>query len=295
MKKMTLKLMPVLCLTLAGGSLSLAAIPAPVAPTAVSVFTETAKTQAIYNVLTFPARVESRVNAIVRSESEGAVTKVVKPLGSRVRRGETVAVIKHTDPVYEFAPMNVVASVSGVVNEVHITPGSLVQKGDSIVTVTDPAQLRVIIEVAALDLRAIHAGLKGELTIPGMNDALTAEVAGVSPSVDPMLGTAGCELHVSAADQNKIYSGMVGRVQFKVNQRQGYLIPDSALVYRGDSTFLRLVRAGKSVKIPVKLGERRQGQVEVLTGLTAGDVIINRASRFVADGAEVKVESATHE
>src|SRR5207253_1515153 len=113
------------------------------------------------------ARVESRVNAIVRSEAAGAVTKIVKPLGSRVRRGETVAIIKHTDPVYEYAPMAVVASVSGVVNEVHVTNGSLVNTGDPIVTVTDPAQLRVVIEVAALDLGMVRSGLKGDLFIPG--------------------------------------------------------------------------------------------------------------------------------
>ena len=86
----------------------------------VTVFTEKAAPHAIFNALTFPARVESKVNAIVRCEADGAVTRILKPLGSRVRRGETVAIIKHTDPVYEFAPLAVVASVSGVVNEVHI-------------------------------------------------------------------------------------------------------------------------------------------------------------------------------
>src|SRR6185437_9730544 len=157
------------------------AMAAPQPP--VSVFTSKAAIQPIYNELTFPARVESRVNAIIRSEAAGAVTQILKPLGSRVRRGETVAIIKHTDPVYEYAPMKVIASVSGVVSEVQVTLGSLVNSGDPIVTLTDPNQLRVVIEVAALDMPAVRAGLKGELVVAGLPLPLVAEVQGVSPSI----------------------------------------------------------------------------------------------------------------
>jgi multidrug efflux pump subunit AcrA (membrane-fusion protein) len=259
----------------------------------VSVVTEKAMLKPIFNLLTFPARVESKVNAVVRSEADGAVTEIIRQLGSRVRRGETIAIIKHTDPVYEFAPLSVIASICGVVNEVHVTPGSLVNKGDPIVTVTDPSHLRVMIEVAAYDLSAIRQGLKGEMTFPGVGQPLNAEVKGISPSIDPMLGTASCELQVAPNAQKSIVAGMVGRVQFKVNQRQGFLLPDFAIVYRGDNTFVRTVKDGKATKVPVKLGERRQGQVEILSGISSGDEVIERASRFVADGAPVKVEAAS--
>lgn len=262
------------------------------APAAVSVFTEKASLKPIFNILSFPARVESQVNAVIRSETEGAVTEIVKPLGSKVRRGETIAIIKHTDPVYVYAPHAVVAPVSGVVNEVLVTKGSLVNKGDAIVNITDPDHLRVMIEVAAPDLRSVRAGLKGELKVPGAGTPLTAEVKGVSPSIDPMLGTAPAELKVGSAEQKQIVAGMVGTVQFKVNQREGFLLPDYAIVYKGDEAFVRLVKDGKSNKVPVKLGEKRQGEVEVLTGLKSGDEIVSRASRFVPDGAAVQVESA---
>lgn len=257
-----------------------------------TVFTAKASPQAIFNILSFPARVESRVNASIKAESDGFVSEIVKPLGSRVRRGDTIAIIKHTDPVYEYAPLNVRASVAGVVNEVNVTPGSLVNKGDTIASVTDPNQIRVIIEVAALDVRSMSRGLTGDLTISGMAQTITTHIHGISPSVDPALGTATCELTISAADQKLVVPGMVGRVQFKVNQRAGFMLPDSAIVYRGDSTFVRLLENGHSKRVAVKLGEKRQGQVEVLTGIKNGDEIINRASRFVGEGEAVQVETA---
>jgi membrane fusion protein, multidrug efflux system len=212
-------------------------------------------------------------------------------LGSRVRRGEIVAIVKHTDPVYQYAPLNVIASVAGVVNEVQVTAGSLVNKGDAIVTITDPDQLRITLEVAAVDLKMIRAGLIGDITISGF-PTFKAEVQGVSPSVDPMLGTAACELKISSNDQKKIAPGMVGSVQFHVNQRIGYLLPDYAVVYRGDNTFVQVVEKGVTKRIAVQIGERRQGQVEIMTGLKDGDQVIDRASRFITEGEPVQVESA---
>lgn len=260
----------------------------------ITVFTQTAKPQQIFKVLTFPARVESKVNAVVRSESDGAVTEILKPLGSHVNRGETVAILRHTDPVYEYAPVAVVSSVSGVISDVAITKGSLVNKGDAILTITDPAQLRIKIEVTALDLNFVHRGLSGDLLIPGRPTPVAIAVSGVSPAIDPMLGTATAELTV-ISKKAAIASGMVGRVEFQVNRREGFLLPDYSIVYQGDKTFVRLVKDGKASKVPVQLGERNQGQVEVVKGLSAEDVVINRASRFVNDGAIVKVDSATAE
>lgn len=267
---------------------------AATAPAPIQVFTEKASAHSIFNILTYPARVESRVNAVVRSESDGAITKILRPLGSKVRRGEVIAVIKHMDPVYEYAPLNVIASVSGVINEVNVTLGSLVNRGDPIASITDPKQLRVIVEVAAVDLRSVQDGLKGSLKIPGIPDSITAEIQGISPSVDPMLGTATCELKVASADQKKILPGMVGSVQFKVNQRRGFLLPEYAVIYNGDETYIRLVENGKAKRVPVKIGEKRQGQVEILSGLKEGDQVIDRAARFLADGDAIQVET-THE
>src|ERR1044072_5685667 len=121
---------------------STAALAVPQNPA--TVFTEKISPQSISNILTYPARVESKVKAIVRAESDGVVTTILKPLGSKVLRGEVIAIVKHTDPVYQYAPLRVVAAIGGVVNEVHVTPGALVNKGDQVVTVTDPNQLRVI-------------------------------------------------------------------------------------------------------------------------------------------------------
>ena len=90
-----------LSLILFFGSLGLSSAPKPV-PT---VITHAAKLTDLSDILSYPARIESKVNSRLYSESDGVVTKIIAPLGSQVHRGSKIAIVRHTDPVYQYAPM----------------------------------------------------------------------------------------------------------------------------------------------------------------------------------------------
>lgn len=251
-----------------------------------------AKRAELFEVLTYPARVVPKVNANVLSESEGVVTKIHAPLGSRVVRGQKLLTVKHTDPVYQYAPVNITAPVTGVVSLVDVSEGSLIAKGQRVATVTDPNQIRVSVEIAAADLAAIRAGLTGELKLPGLTDPVAVRVRGVSPFVDPATGTASCELETTTAPNttSPIAPGIVGQVLFKVNNHQGFSLPDHAIVYKGGETFVRVVENDKAKYMPVKLGRRSRGLVEIATGLQEGAKVIERASAYISEGEKVTVE-----
>jgi multidrug efflux pump subunit AcrA (membrane-fusion protein) len=131
--------------------------------------------------------------------------------------------------------------------------------------------------------------------MPGSSQIFEAQVSGLSPSVDPMLGTASGELSMSVVNEKLLTPGLVGRVLFKVNQREGILLPENAVVYKGDKTFVRVIAADTTaMRVPVRVGDKRQGLIEILSGIKAGDQVVDRASGFVADGDKVKVET-THD
>lgn len=255
------------------------------APKAPVVLVSPAKKSELFDVLTYPARVIPRVNANVLSESDGVVAKIFAPLGTKVRRGQKLMVIRHTDPIYQYAPLTIVAPVAGVVSGVDISEGTLVSKGQKLASITDPSQVRVNVEIAAADLSAIHAGLTGELTISGRGEPVPVAVRGVSPFVDPGTGTATCELEAKG-----LAPGLVGQAKFKVNRREGYSLPDHAIVHRGSDAFVRLVENGKAKYVKVAIGRKQRGMVEIATGLSDGAKIIERANGFVADGEQVQVQ-----
>lgn len=259
------------------------------------VFVRQAKLSELSETLTYPARIEPRIRASIVAEADGVVTKIIAPLGRAVKAQAPVLVIRNTDPVYQYSPMTVVSPVPGVVSRVEVTEGSRVARGDKLLMVTDPDQVRVVVEIAAQDVSSIRPGMLAELKAskPG-GEALQLRVRGISPFVDPATGTASCELEVSKAkDRTQLPpSGVISRVTFRVNKRKGFSIPESAITYRGKDPFVRLIADGKAKLVAVTLGRKEAGMVEIIKGLKSGDQLIERASGFVADGEAVDIQSS---
>src|SRR5690606_8102331 len=107
------------------------------------------------------------------------------------------------------------ASVAGVVSAVDVTEGSRVTRGQRLAQITDPSDVRVVVEVAVSDVGALKKGMKGELEAAGSEEPFPVEVVGVSPYVDPGTGTATAELRlVREKKSTPLPPGLVGKVRF---------------------------------------------------------------------------------
>ncbi len=257
-----------------------------------SVFTKTAAKQEIFDSFAYPATVEAVVNAIVLSESQGIVESISSPLGYAVKGNQNLVKIRHTDPIYKYKPVTLKAPVSGVVSQVFVSVGSLVSKGQKILQVTDPSKVKVKIEVGAKDLQFIKKGLVGSFTSKANDSVIKLKVLGVSPFVNPATGTASAELELIDT-KAKLIPGVLGKVVFKSNVHEGFVFVENAIYYVGKKTYVRQTELKDEKylvkKVEVKLGQKRRGQVEILSGLKEGMMVIERASGFLPEGAEVAI------
>jgi len=279
-----------------------------------SVFVKKAELTQIFDSLDYPARVEAKINASILAESDGVIAKILKPLGTQVKKFEKLIVVQNTDPIYQYAPMQIENVVAGVVSQVFVTEGSRVAKGDKLMQVTDPHHLRVMVEIPGSDLGLIHQGDNAELSQSSssassgqaLSQTWQMRVKGMSPFVDPSTGTASCELEFKTTKNAKKTkdskssgvrsetlppAGALAKVSFKTGARDGFLVTDSAVFYRGRETFIRVVRDRHAFLQAVKIGKKQFGRVEILGGLKEDDQVVERTSSFISDGEEVKVES----
>lgn len=68
------------------------------------------------------------------------------------------------------------------------------------------------------------------------------------------------------------------------------MVPEEAIVPQGDRFFVfRVAADGRAQRVPVRLGVRRDGQVELLDNVQAGDRIIVAGMRVQRDGQPVRV------
>ena len=63
----------------------------------------------------------------------------------------------------------------------------------------------------------------------------------------------------------------------------GVSVPASAVNFRGTEAFVQVVESGKVKAVPVTLGARADGHVQV-NGIAEGQDVVARAGTFVGDG-----------
>lgn len=255
------------------------------------VFTKKVQLEQLADLLNYPARVKSKVNATILSESEGIITRVLVDLGKKVYAKQTLMVLNHTDPVYQYAPLQILAPIQGIVSSIDVTPGSHVVQGQKLAAVINPSQLEIEVEIPAQDLALIQKGMEGEFKISTRESPHPVRVSGVSPFVDPNTGTALGELEILSKPHTVLSPGLQGQVTFKAHSRQGFIVPDSSIIYKGKDLFIRVVENQKIKQIPIIIGTKQRGSVEILKGLYEGALLVERASRFVAEGESVEIEN----
>jgi membrane fusion protein (multidrug efflux system) len=84
--------------------------------------------------------------------------------------------------------------------------------------------------------------------------------------------------------------GLFARILVKGQQsREVVMVPESAIVPRGGETFVYRIENGKATEARVEVGERRNGEVEILQGLLADTAVVTAGQQKLRNGADVEV------
>jgi membrane fusion protein (multidrug efflux system) len=134
-----------------------------------------------------------------------------------------------------------------------------------------------------------------EQTVELTADALPGETfAATISALNPSIDVNGRALQVRADFDNaglKLRPGLLVRISVKGPEREAVVVPESAIVQRGEMVLVYAVRENKAAEVRVKLGKRMPGQVEILEGLAAGEVIVTAGNTRLSNGAPVEIVS----
>lgn len=244
--------------------------------------------QEIYDLLVYPAQVVPNSLGVVLAESPGVVDRLDVRLGDKVVKNQVVGQIRQLDPVYRYRPVEIRTMMSGIVSDLYITKGTQVNLGERLFLVTNPNDVKINMEVATRDIEALNTGLEGVFSVRGALEPTSVVIRGVSPMINPATGTATAELELSV--ERELPLGAIGRVEMRSNKKLGFMILQDAIFYRGEKAFVRVVKDDLTIESrPVKIGRKREGNVEILEGIALGDLVVLRSSGFLRDGHKVEV------
>lgn len=189
------------------------------------------------------------------------------------------------------------APVDGVVLTRVAEPGDTAQVGRVLLTLAQAGTTRIIASVDEKNLRWLKAGQQASAladAFPGQPFA--AVLTYVAPSVDAQRGTVEVWLEVAEPPQF-LKPDMTVSVEMVVGRREDALrLPswtlrdtDPALAQATASVLV--LRDDRAVRQPVKLGLRGVGTVEIVEGLSEGDLVIPPESGAI-DGERVRMRRA---
>ena len=169
-----------------------------------------------------------------------------------------------------------------------VSVGALVTPGTMITTLDDTSRIKVDFRVPATALAHVRPGLAIEARSASYPDrAFAGEVVTIDSRIDPVTRAIELRAHFANAD-GRLKPGMFLIAALSLATRDdAVLIPEEAVVASGNDHFVFTVVDGKAVKKSVTLGQRLEGEVEVLAGLIAGDTVVRGGIQKVRDGVAV--------
>ena len=187
----------------------------------------------------------------------------------------------------------ITAPFMGVLGLREVSPGSLVSPGTQITTLDDTSRIKLDFSVPERYMSSLRTGqpvLASSDAYPG--EEISGSVASVGSRVDPVTRSLSARAEFDNAE-GKLRPGMLMRVRLQQASRTVLQVPELSLQQVGPQAFVfRVGEDSKVEQVPVRIGARRPGWVEILEGIKAGDRIVVEGIVKLKPGASV-VEAAS--
>ena len=165
------------------------------------------------------------------------------------------------------------APYAGVIASTPVEVGDMATPGRPLLTLFDPASMRVIATLSQSSLREVKLQLPVQVEVPALKRRLTAKQVTLVPIADSRTHTA--RLRLELAEAPGLLPGQFARAWFATGTARKLVIPQSAVLRRSELTAVYVQIAGAQPQLrQIRTGDASgDGFVEVLSGLREGERI----------------------
>lgn len=215
-------------------------------------------------------------NAISRQEFE--------TVESRYR----VAVASVTEAETMLGYTKIVAPFDGIITRKLADVGDLATPGRPLLELDDPKSLRLEADVPEALIARLQLGAKLEVRAAAQDTAIPAVVGEIAPVADPASRTFNVKLDLPA--NAGLRAGQFARVTVPVGESKALRAPVSAVTQRGQMELVFVVADKRAQLRLVKTGKRIGDEVELVSGVSAGEQVVIEGASQLRDGQPVEVK-----
>lgn len=179
------------------------------------------------------------------------------------------------------------APFAGQVAQKMAMVGDLASPGTPLITLEGAISFEVEANVPESLASELEVGKRYDAALPTSRQSLELTLSELSASFDASTRTVLAKF--SAPRNEQLRSGQFVRVQIPGQVAPRLIVPEGAVSKNGQLEQVYVAQDGRAVMRLVKTGSKRDGMVEILSGLDAGEQVIVSAEGLVREGQELEV------
>lgn len=263
---------------------------APSGDTVFSVRTLKAQNSVLHDYVSTNGEVEAQSSIEVFPDMGGKVRNVYVSLGSPVKKGSVIARVDPSEPGTQYALSPVYAPISGSIVSTPLKEGTTVSTNSVITIIGDVESLQITANVPERYVALLKTGLSADISLeayPGV--VFKATVSRVSPVVDAASRTKEIILNFDKKD-SRINAGMFAKVTLFTRDFTGAVVmPSDSVVTKDSKNYAYVVTRDNTVEQrEIVLGEKVDGMVQILKGVSEGERIVVEGQTSLSDGAKIR-------
>lgn len=182
----------------------------------------------------------------------------------------------------------VTAPVAGRVEQRLVSVGDFVPVGKAMFRIATSRNFRVHLPFPETVAPRLRIGLPVRLSSPA---APEAPVEGQVSDIRPMIGaeSRAVDVIVDVPNPGAWVPGASVNAAVIIDERQGVSVPEMSVVQRPAGEVVYVVKGNVVEQRTVKTGVRREGRVEILSGVQVGEHVVVDGAAFLTDKAAVQV------
>ncbi len=197
--------------------------------------------------------------------------------------------VKKGDVLIKLKSGDILAPYSGVLGYTGLTEDILVSNNIFIITLDDNSTIYSDIKIPENYSTFIKKGLPVDVTLSSFKDkTFLGEIDFVSSRINA--DTRSLLSRIKVKNENlELISGSLLEVRVKFDLRNSLSVPDTSVMIEGDKSYVYKINAENIAnKTEVKTGLRGDSNIEIVSGLTAGDIIVAEGLKKVRPRGKIK-------
>ena len=232
----------------------------------------------------FSEKIESYGTAIPRKTQSFRIKKneLISDLELKehIKKGEEIVKLKER---------SIVAPFDGIVGKRGLSEDALGSENSIIITLDDTSIIYCDLKIPETFAAVIKKGLPIEASFSGYkNKIYSGEVDGVSSRINAE--TRSLLTRIKIENENfELIPGSLLEVTINYNQRNSLSIPDTSIMLEGSKSYVyKVSKDNIANRAEVIIGSRNKGNVEVVSGLIGGDIIVAEGLKKVRPRGKIK-------